>query len=190
MINLHGLRFKERCCFVSGYDFENNIIRLVKRYTRFVYRNVRVPCVNVSTGLTEIDILFVKDKDVFVVEAKRVREILGDYGGKRWKLRKNSNSYPLYYYADNVIVQNNIHASALADLYYKTYKDTIVVEPIIVVPNECEFPNRLSDEVIRFDAFEQALRGMTRNGSKGAGSMIGYRIDSILASCDNGKRVY
>lgn len=133
----------------SGSEFEREITRIISQYTSNFWRNIRVETLLTASGTTEIDILFCYKDIVFIVEAKRVATIIGDYGSKTWSFigSKSPNKEVREYTALNVITQNNIHVRSFKDMFHAYFKEWIHVMPIIVVPNNCTVSQDISGNV-------------------------------------------
>lgn len=135
--------------FASGGHFEESVKNVIGRYTVDIWHNVRIETLLTETGNTELDVVFCYGGLVFILELKRVRKIVGRYRDGRWTMYgwNSVNDETGHYSAQNVIEQNNIHARSLIDCYYAEFRAYPRVVPIVVVPDDCDFPVELRREV-------------------------------------------
>ena len=133
----------------SGNKFEQELTLVISRYTRHIWRNIRIETLLTANGTTELDILFTFKNIAFIVEAKNVSGIFGDYNSKAWSFV--GSKAPLRevkeYTALNVLTQNNIHARSFKDLFYAYFKVWPAVVPVIVVPNSCSVSDEIADAI-------------------------------------------
>lgn len=133
--------------FGSGTKFEQQLTSVITKYTRHIWRNIRIETLLTQQGTTEIDILFCYKNLLFIVEAKNAGSIFGDYNSRNWsfvgskapmrEVREYSNL--------NTLTQNNIHARSFKDCFYAYFGAWPPVVPIIVVPNDCTVSPDIAD---------------------------------------------
>lgn len=125
--------------FGSGSKFEQQIIQTISRYTPHIWHNIRIETLLTAQGTTEIDILFCYKNLIFIVEAKNVSSIFGDYNSRNWSFV--GSKAPLKevreYTRLNTITQNNIHVRSFKDCFFAYFGEWPTVIPVIVVPNDC-----------------------------------------------------
>lgn len=143
----------------SGHLFEDELVNIIVKYTQAIWRNIRIETLYTQQGTTEIDILFCYKDIAFVVEAKNVSSIIGDYGDKRWSFTGSTSveTEQREYSALNVITQNNIHVRSLKDLFFSFYHVWPVIVPVIVVPNFCKVSPEIAGAVHTLLQFESLL---------------------------------
>lgn len=143
----------------SGTLFEDQVTGIIKRYTNACWRNVRVETLLTKKGNTEMDILFCYQNLVFIVEAKNVSSILGEYSSKTWGFvgSRSGSKETRDYTSLNVITQNNIHARSFKDFYYSHYQEWITVVPIITVPNFCQVSEEIASVIYTLAQFDNLL---------------------------------
>lgn len=185
----------------SGSKFEAELHGLISRYSRAIWRNIRVETLLTQNGLTEIDLLFCFKDLIFVVEAKNVSSIMGDYGERSWSFvgATSPGKETREYSSLNVITQNNIHVRSLKDLYFAYYGSWPAIVPCIVVPNGCRLGHELASTVYTLGRFDQLLSDVSAVSVEskiqrkvaaiipGDGSVI-YRPDFVLDE-KSGRRV-
>lgn len=163
----------------SGFAFEDVLASLLSKYTRNIWRNVSVETLLTEKGFTEIDLLFCYNEIVFIVEAKNISRIDGDYGDPVWRLygSKTNTLSEDSYTALNVITQNNIHVRAFKDYFCSVYHEWPAVFPMIIVPTGCKFSPTLADAVMpigKLDPF------MVRNFSDLTEPRIHRKVASLI----------
>lgn len=173
--SLHYQRSKR-----SGDQFETAVMELIQQHTNAVWRNVRIETLLTQTGSTEMDVVFYSGDTVYILEMKRVRKIVGRYGRKRWSLY--SWTVPeeelSEYTHSNVIEQNNIHARSLLDLYYAAFHDFLKIVPLIIVPDACEVPEDLKNDVLTPSELESFLIQYSSLGRQD----VSYRLTYLLGA--------
>ncbi len=139
----------------QGEIGESNIASLITRSIHrglygYVLQNLYVP--KVDGGTSEIDVLLVCTKGIFVFESKDYAGwIFGDdkhkfwtvtlYAGKDWKGSKKTDKHKFY----NPIWQNNSHIRNLQ----RIIGDAIPMHSIIVFSNRCELKNVINSSDAR-----------------------------------------
>lgn len=163
----------------SGFRFEDEVVSIISAYASAIWRNIRVETLLTASGTTEIDILFCFKNIVFIVEAKNVSTIMGDYADKTWSFIGSTSAYKetKEYTSLNVITQNNIHGRSFKDLFYVHFKEWPRVFPIIVVPNTCNLSPELQGCVYTLEKLESVLREIS---SLDIPSKIQRRVASII----------
>lgn len=143
----------------SGFQFEDEITRVVQGYTQSIWRNIRIETLLTANGTTEMDLLFCFKDIVFIVEAKRAASIIGEYGSRNWSFVGShaSQKEVKEYSALNTITQNNIHARSFKDIFYAYFKEWPVVIPIIVVPNNCVVSHDISGAIYTLAQLDEFL---------------------------------
>lgn len=134
----------------KGAKFEEEISTVVGRYTHALWRNIRIETVLTQQGCTELDLIFCANGVIYVVEAKNVESIVGEYGETYWTLvgsMDHSKYMSSPYSTLNIIVQNSLHVRALKDCFYAYYKEWPTVVPVIVVPNNCKVSVSISESI-------------------------------------------
>lgn len=145
----------------SGTVFENQVRGVIKNYTRSVWSNLRFETLLTVQGNTEIDILFCYKNLIFVVEAKNVSSISGEYGAKYWQFigSKGTSTEITEYSALNVLMQNNLHVRSFKELYFSVYKEWPTVVSLIVVPDNCRVTPELAPVIHTLSGFDRLLAG-------------------------------
>lgn len=168
----------QRSTHLSGDTFEEEVLSVLKRYTDSVWHNIKIETLLTQQGYTELDIVFCHAELIYVLELKRVSEIKGAYGDSKWLMRgwKNRNLETNEYWAMNVIEQNNIHCRSLSDLYHSEFRHFPTIVPVVVVPNDCTFPEELSGQVYHLEDLEEYVRSLNR----GVDKYMGYRVSYLL----------
>lgn len=143
----------------SGTKFEEILYGIISNYTRAVWRNIRVDTLLTKQGNTEIDILFCLKNIVFIVEAKNVSAIMGDYGDNYWSFIGSSSPTKEVreYTALNTFTQNGIHTKSFKDIYFETFKEWPIVLSVVVVPNECRLSPDLASTIYTVGSFEKVI---------------------------------
>ncbi len=154
----HGGDFWDGTRF-SGADFEEKVARVIAKYTNMVWHNVRIETLLTAGGSTEIDIIFCLSGFIYVLELKHVWCVEGSYAGKYWSLYGRSGRGDTFdrYTKLNVIVQNNIHAKSLSDLYFTEFRRFPDIIPLIIVPDNCEISDDLATEIFCVSELEDFL---------------------------------
>lgn len=159
---------------ISGKAFEEEVARLLRRYSRFVYQNVRIPSVYTKRGHTEIDILAAVGDVILVVELKNVSSIEGAVEGSMWDLTgfRQGESYK----ALNIFCQNRIHVRSLKNLWSKHQRNMPAIIPVVVTPNGCAVNNQLRDHgVLNVSQFDQQLISTFKHtNAHGCGYSLAY----------------
>ena len=170
--------------FSSGSKFEEQLTQVILKYTRHIWRNIRVETLLTVNGTTEIDILFCYKNILFVVEAKNVASISGDYDSKNWDFigSKSTHKDMKEYTSLNTVVQNNIHVRSLKDCFYAYFREWPVVIPLIVVPSTCMVSSDIADSIFTVSQLDGFL---VEASDWQAESNLHRRIASILS--ENGK---
>ena len=143
----------------SGFQFEDEITRIIRPYTNMLWRNIRIETLLTANGTTEIDLLFCFKDIVFIVEAKRVSTIIGEYSARNWSFIGSHapQREVREYSALNTITQNNIHVRSFKDMFYSYFHEWISVIPIIVVPNTCRVSQDISGAVYTLSQLDEFL---------------------------------
>lgn len=143
--------------FESGSSFEEKLCTMIRKYTKDVWRNIRIETLLTASGTTEIDILCCYKNFIFVIEAKNVISLIGDYDDVDWGFvgSKASSLEHREYTALSVITQNNIHIRSLQDLMYAQYKTWYNMIPIIIVPDNCETSSSIQNVVFTASQLEE-----------------------------------
>lgn len=164
----------------SGSRFEDELVRMILRYTPTLWRNIRIETLLTQNGTTEMDILFCYRDMVFIIEAKNVSSVFGGYYDSTWSFVGASTPYKesRTYTKLNVITQNNIHARSFKDLFYAYFQTWPVVVPAIVVPNNCKVDADLSPAVFTSEDLELALGHIGRDQAEGT---VQRRVASIIS---------
>lgn len=145
----------------SGTVFEDQVYNVIKDYTRSIWRNLRFETLLTVQGNTEVDILFCYKNLIFVVEAKNVSAIMGEYGAKYWQFigSKGSSTEVTEYSALNVLTQNNLHVRSFKELYFAMYREWPTVVSLIVVPDACRVTSELAPIIHTLSGFDRLLAG-------------------------------
>lgn len=147
----------------SGSKFENELTDVISRYTTKIWRNVRIETLLTASGFTEVDIIFCFKDLVFIIEAKNVSAIIGDYGSRNWVFA--GSKAPLRevseYSALNTITQNNIHVRSFKDMFYAYFDEWPNTVSAILVPNSCKVSPELEDAVYTIGQLDEFLAQMS-----------------------------
>lgn len=173
----------------AGSHFESDVYAMLKRYTNAVWRNVRLETLLTQTGMTELDIVLYFDDVLYILELKRVRRISGAYSENRWTMYGWSDRVDetSEYVSLNVIEKNNLHARSLIDIYHARFGEYIKVVPVTIVPDDCEIPGCLSNDVFTVSDLEQLVSGRKDRSAKKYVYRLAYLIDEnidVVARCD------
>ena len=143
----------------SGSKFEDQVITVVRKYSRALWRNVRIETLLTQNGTTEMDILFCLQDVVFILEAKNVSSIMGNYDSKNWAfIGSTSPTRETREYTHlNTITQNNIHVRSFKDLFYSEYQEWPAVVACIVVPNGCRLSPELTGSIYTLSQLDSLL---------------------------------
>ena len=163
----------------SGTRFEDMIVQTISRYSRHIYRNIRVETLLTKNGTTEIDILFCHLDMVYVVESKNVASLIGDYNDKAWSFigSKSASQEVRDYSSLNVITQNNIHVRSFKDIFYATFGEWPTVIPIIVVPNDCKVSPDIAGHICTLSQLDEYLVSTSSNSVE---SKIHRRVAALI----------
>lgn len=145
--------------FGSGSKFEQQLTAVITKYTRHIWRNIRIETLLTQQGTTEIDILFCYKNLIFSLEAKNVGSIFGDYNSRNWSFvgSKAPMREVKEYSALNTLTQNNIHVRSFKDCFYAYFKYWPTVVPIIVVPNDCTVSPNIADSIFTIGQLDNFL---------------------------------
>ena len=159
---------------ISGRSFEDDVAKLLRKYSRFVYQNVRIPSYYTKRGDTEIDILAAIGDVILVVELKNVKSIKGTVGEMMWTMQgyRQGDIYSTL----NVFCQNRIHVRSLKNLWSRHHRSTPVIVPIVVTPNGCTVSSQLKEHgVLNLSQFDQQLiSNFKQANSGGCGYSLAY----------------
>ena len=146
----------------SGFQFESELTQVITRYSKDVYRNIRIETLLTANGLTEIDILLCYKDIVFIIEAKNVASIVGDYDSKYWTFigARSVSGEEAKYTALNTITQNNIHVRAFKDYFYSVFNEWPIVIPIIVTPQDCKVSTEIAGAVYTISQLDEFLASL------------------------------
>lgn len=134
---------KKETSIVKGKKGENKIKKILKDIDGVILSNLYFIYPNYST---EIDILFINECGVFVIESKNYKgKIHGNWEDKMWKQFINGEMWELI----NPIYQNNIHVKEVEKVLNSVRID-VPVWSVIVFSNEVDLEviPRRSDNVI------------------------------------------
>lgn len=139
----------------AGARFENLIVKQLSKFTNVICQNVRVETLLVLGGCTEIDILCTFHDTIYVLELKHVQKIEAYYGSINWRLYSGGfgSQEMRRYSAPSVLVQNGIHAKSVADVFYSYYHYYPKIHTSILVPDGCEVPTELQNEILHVSEF-------------------------------------
>lgn len=165
----------------SGLKFESELVNLINQHTDYIWHNIRIQTLLTQSGTTQIDILFVFKGIVFIIEAKNVSAIIGEYGGSNWSFigSQASGQEVREYSKLNVITQNNIHVRSFKDAFFATFGEWPVVVPAIVVPNNCQISEDISSSVYTMSQLDTFLNSADSWPTK---SNIHRRVAGLLAN--------
>lgn len=106
-----GKLIKSKRAHNIGAAGENEIASMLKNMglNGYIFNNIYIQFNNGKS--TEIDLIFLTDRKIYVIESKNYNGIIyGDAMSKNWTVQyRNGKSYNLY----NPIMQNNTHINAL-----------------------------------------------------------------------------
>lgn len=165
----------------SGTNFENELLDLLKLYTKNIWKNVLIDTYLTAQGSTEVDIIFCINDVVFIVEAKNVSSISGNYCDNYWSFvgSKNTTSAMREYTSLNTITQNQIHARSFKDAYYSFFKEWPRVIPLIIVPNDCKLSDDLLDSVFSISDLSKFCSDIVVQNTS---SKLHRRVSSMINS--------
>ena len=168
----------------SGSRAEKEVIDIVRRYTQYVYSNVRIPTLYTESAETELDIIAAIDNFILVIEVKNVRRIEGDPLSSYWKMF--GEEYGDGYSNINVLTQNRLHVKAFKDAWRVSGRKTPPVLSVVVTPNDCEIPQSLRDfGVITVGELSLQLSELVTEEKYVAVPKFGYALDFIIDSETN-----
>lgn len=120
--------------FNKGYWGEYKIFADLERASSYhkLLTNLYIPRTDGTT--TEIDLLFINNKGIFVIESKNYSGwIFGDEKQKFWtQTFQTKKKYRFF----NPVWQNNAHINALKEVLVPSYSE--VLQSIIIFSNQCE----------------------------------------------------
>lgn len=164
----------------SGSKFEQQLTNVISKYTRHIWRNIRIETLLTASGTTEVDIIFCYKNMVFIVEAKNAASIFGDYNSRNWSFV--GSKAPLKevkeYSTLNTITQNNIHVRSFKDCFYAYFKTWPVVVPVIIVPNGCTVSPDIADSIFTVSQLDDFL---AEASSWEIESTLHRRVSSLLS---------
>lgn len=118
---------KERKIWLGKYGEQLNEQKLQQQNIQGYYKTIRNIYVPYENGTTEIDIVMIHEKGIFVFESKNYSGwIFGGTNNKKWTQMINKNSKYQFY---NPILQNQTHINILSKsikLYEYRFKSYIV----------------------------------------------------------------
>lgn len=166
----------------SGSKFEDQIVSVIGKYTNSIWRNIRIETLLTASGTTELDILFCYNDIVFIVEAKNVSSIIGDYNFRNWSFvgSRNPQREVKEYSALNTITQNNIHIRSFKDCFYAYFQDWPATVSLIVVPNDCKVSPDISESVYTISQLDKFLATAASWGQQQ--HTIHRRVASMIAN--------
>ena len=140
----------------AGQRAENEVSKVLERFTSYVYRNVVVDTLYTKSGHTEIDIMAAVGDSILVIEVKNISAIHGRDSEMFWTLIGLETAEK--YNTLNILVQNRIHVRALKDAWYKERQQFPKIQSFVVVPNSCSIPNDVEEAgVYTVDQFSKAI---------------------------------
>ena len=158
----------------SGAINESRFVNVIKHYTDVIYRNKRFKTCLTGSGTTEIDILFVYQDTVFIIEAKNIIALEGKLYQRNWRYKAKT----IEFIALNPIVQNKIHVRAFKNNFFQIYCYYPQVQSFVVVPNHSEFDNTLTSEILTLSDFDNYL--FQYQNSTGKNKYLQYQLKRML----------
>lgn len=127
----------------AGKRAEDEVSKVLERFTSYVYRNVVVDTLHTKSGHTEIDIIAAIGDSILVIEVKNISAIQGKESEMFWTLTGLETAEK--YSTLNILVQNRIHVRALKDVWYKERQQFPKIQSFVVVPNTCSIPSDIEE---------------------------------------------
>lgn len=162
----------------AGTRAEVAVQDVLNRYTKHVYKNVRIDTLFTKTGNTEIDIIAALADIILILEVKNVSKIEGGYYDSYWYLTGLESGER--YSTLNVLTQNRIHARSFKNYWYATRREILPVVSVVVVPNGCVVPEDIADGgVLTLEQFERQVSKLCANTYE---NKYGYHLDYLFGN--------
>ena len=160
----------------AGRRAEQEVIDVLRRYTRHVYNSVRVDTLLTKKGDTEIDVLAAIADVILVVEVKNVRKIDGELKNTFWSLEGMETGQR--YSTLNVLMQNRIHLRSFRNAWQSRHGKAPGIISTIVVPNGCQVCESLqSCGILTVHEFSQQIAEIASHNIK---CLHGYALDYLV----------
>lgn len=160
----------------SGNRAEALVSDTLKRYTKHVYKNVRVDTLYTKSGTTEIDVLAALADVLLVVEVKNVAQIDGNVGDMNWRFVGLETGEK--YSALNVFTQNRIHVRSLKSAWFANRGEIPCVISTVVVPNDCVLTDELREAgILTMQEFAYQVSELAQIEPA---STYGYALDFVV----------
>lgn len=140
----------------KGLIFEGIVGSFLKRSfsNTFVFYNKVFPAKFLKKQVTQVDVIFITNKAIFVIEAKDWSQFIeGDYDNYTWLGMGDAN---LVMKVFSPVYQNYLHLRLVKSMLRKQLKELPPLINLVVVPDTCDVKTPCT-EVVRFSALKRRI---------------------------------
>lgn len=149
----------------KGLIFEGIVGGFLKRSfsNTFVFYNKVFPAKFLKRQETQVDIIFITNKAIFIIEAKDWSQFIeGDYNNYTWLGMGDAN---LVMKVFSPVYQNYLHLRLVKSILRKQLDDIPPLINLVVVPDTCDIKSPCT-EVIRFSSLKRRVNSEMSKLSK------------------------
>lgn len=160
----------------AGKRAEVAVANVLQRYTRHVYKNIRVETLFTKSGTTEVDILAAIADVILVLEIKNIASIEGSSKDLFWYLTGMEGKER--YSSLNILTQNRLHTRAIKNAWRDEFREMPAVVSAVVIPEDCHISEEIIDSgILTLHEFELQVAELAQASIN---IKYGYKLDYLV----------